>query len=244
MSEDGTAHQRSPTDALRVGVAIPAAGSGQRMGGVRKPFLELAGEPILLHALRPFLADQRVVAVCVALTEADAAEPPSWLSELDSRIQILAGGATRRASVERAIATLPDDVTTIAIHDAARPLVTADLVSRCIDGTEAGIGVVAGCPAIDTMKMVDADGLITHTPKRSKLWHAFTPQVFPAELVRRAYASGTEVGTEELTDDAALVERIGSVVRMIACGRENMKVTTPGDVFLAEALMNLRGPFQ
>ena len=104
------------------------------MGGVRKPFLELAGEPVLLHALRPFLSDSRVVAVAVALADEDAASPPAWLIELDPRVSVVTGGETRNESVRRAIEALPQDVTLIAVHDAARPLVSTEVVAECIEG--------------------------------------------------------------------------------------------------------------
>ena len=221
----------------RVGVAVPAAGSGRRMGGVRKPFLELAGRPVLEHALRPFLADERVVAVVVALSTADSDDPPAWLTALDPRVGIVEGGQSRGASVARAIDALPHDLDVIAVHDAARPLVSPETVAACIDVAAAGDGAVAGCPAVDTMKTVDAEGWIDATPARARLWHAHTPQVFPADALRRAYASGHE----DATDDAALAEAIGVRVRMIDDGGVNPKVTRPHDVVVAEALLRARG---
>ena len=201
------------------------------MGGVRKPFLELAGEPVLVHALRPFLSDPRVVAVAVALTEEDAASPPEWLLSLDARVSVVAGGDTRTESVRLAIEALPQDVTVIAVHDAARPLVSTEVVAECIDLAATGVGAVAGCPAVDTIKEVDEQRRVVATPDRATLWHAQTPQVFPAELLRRAYQGAGATAT----DDAALVERAGGTVRMIDAGRTNMKVTGGGDVALAEA---------
>ncbi|MCH7991694.1 MAG: 2-C-methyl-D-erythritol 4-phosphate cytidylyltransferase [Gemmatimonadetes bacterium] len=236
MTEAGTASERSPHRVPRVGVAVPAAGSGRRLGGSRKPFIELSGEPILLHALRPFLADARVVAVVVALGAEDAADPPSWLTELDVRVRVVAGGASRAESVGLALAVLPDDVTVIAVHDAARPLVTEDVVRACIDLASTGVGAVAGCPAVDTMKAVDTDAYIVATPDRSTLWHAQTPQVFPADMLRRAY----EQEGVSATDDAALVERAGGRVRMVDGGPSNIKVTRPGDLALAEAILRAR----
>jgi len=224
----------------RVGVAVPAAGSGRRMGGVRKPFLELAGEPVLVHALRPFLADRRVVAVVVALGADDAADPPAWLTALDSRVRVVPGGASRAASVRNALAALPDDVDVVAVHDGARPLVTPEVVGRCIDVAAGGEGAVAGCRAVDTMKEVDAEGHVVRTPERARLWHAHTPQVFPAAIARRAYAADEET-LAAATDDAALAEDVGAVVRMVDAGPGNLKVTTPGDLPLAETLLAARG---
>ena len=217
---------------------MPAAGSGERMGGVRKPFLELAGEPVLLRALRPFLDDPRVVGVVVALSADQAAGPPDWLRALGPRVVVAPGGATRSQSVRAAIAALPAELDVIAVHDAARPLVTSEVVSSCIDLALEGFGAVAGCPAVDTLKRVGTDGAVIETPDRASLWHAQTPQAFPAHVLRSAYADTTAEGT----DDAALIERAasGTVVRMVDAGPFNLKVTRPLDVTLAEAILRSR----
>jgi 2-C-methyl-D-erythritol 4-phosphate cytidylyltransferase len=219
----------------RVGVAVPAAGVGLRMGGVRKAFLELAGRPVLAHALGPFLAEERVVAVVIALSPDDVSDPPAWLTELDPRIKLVAGGETRSQSVRAALAALPDDVDVIAVHDAARPLVASEVVTRCVDLALEGFGAVAGCPAVDTMKVVDPRSRVVDTPDRATLWHAHTPQVFPAEALRGAYATEASEGT----DDAAVVERYGGSleVRMVDEGASNLKVTLRSDVLLAEAIL-------
>lgn len=206
------------------------------MGGARKPFLELLGEPVLAYALRPFLAQDSVVAVVVALAPGDAASPPGWITDLDPRVSVVAGGATRTESVRNAIAALPSDVDVIAVHDAARPLVSAEAVAACVAVAAQGEGAVAGCPAVDTVKEVDGAGRIIATPDRSSLWQAHTPQVFPAALLREAYAA--EGGST--TDDAALVERVGGTVRMVEAGAWNLKVTHPEDVPVAEALLRAR----
>jgi 2-C-methyl-D-erythritol 4-phosphate cytidylyltransferase len=206
------------------------------MGGVRKPFLELDGEAALLHALRPFLSDARVVAIAVALAPEDAEHPPPWTASLDPRVRLLRGGSTRTRSVRAALAALPGDLDVIAVHDAARPLVSPDVVARCIDAAAGGLGAVAGCPAVDTLKRVDASRYVVETPDRSTLWQAQTPQVFPAALLRAAYADPTREGT----DDAALVERVGGRVLMIDAGPLNLKVTRPEDVIVAEAVLRSR----
>lgn len=220
---------------VRVGVAVPAAGSGRRMGGVRKAFLELEGLPVLVHALRPFLARAEVVAVAVALPSEDALEPPEWLTELDPRVRVVAGGATRTESVRNAVQALPRDLTVVAVHDAARPLIRPELVARCIELAASGEGAVAGVPAVDTLKETDDAGIVARTLDRSRIWQAHTPQAFPAALAFQAYG---EAGGEA-TDDAALVERLGGRVRMVDGGRWNLKVTRPEDLPVAEALLRL-----
>jgi 2-C-methyl-D-erythritol 4-phosphate cytidylyltransferase len=206
------------------------------MGGVRKPFLDLLGEPVLVHALRPFLSDPRVRSVLVALSLEDSRDPPPWLTDLDPRIRVVAGGETRGASVRAAIEAMDDDIDVIAVHDAARPLVSAEVVSACIDVAAGGVGAVAGCPAVDTMKRVDLERAIVETPDRTSLWHAHTPQVFPASMLRQAY----ERGDVSATDDAALVEAAGARVVMVDDGGLNPKVTRRDDVAVAEALLAVR----
>ena len=222
---------------LTVGVVVPAAGSGQRMGGRAKPFLELSGEPILLRALRPFLEHTGVREVVVSLPTADAESPPDWLIEADRRIRVVAGGETRRDSVWAGLQALSDGLDVAVVHDGARPLVSRDVVRRCIDLAGRGLGGVAGVPAIDTIKEVDDDGHVVATPDRSRLWHAQTPQAFPLRVIidayRRAFTDGFLA-----TDDAALVERIGGRIMMVESSADNLKITRPEDLELAESLLS------
>ena len=227
--------EESGESAIRVGVAVPAAGSGLRMGGTRKAFVELDGEPLLMRALRPFLNDHRVATVVVSLAPEDADEVPGWITTLDDRVTVVKGGATRTESVRNAVRVLPTDLDIIAIHDAARPLVTSATVRECIDVANTGICAVAGCQVIDTMKFVDEEFQVVETPDRNLLWHAHTPQVFPADLLRRAYESG-KVGT----DDAALLEPLGVRVQMVDDGGMNIKVTQPEDMVIARAILRLQ----
>ncbi len=205
------------------------------MGGVRKPWLELAGEPTLRHSLRPFLADERVVRVTIALAAEDADDPPEWLRDLDERVVTVAGGSSRAASVARAVNALPDGLDVILVHDAARPLVDRDTIDRCMRAAASGVGAVAGLRVTDTLKEVEraADGpRIVGTPDRTRLWHAQTPQGFPADLLRRAVEREDLFDTA--TDDASLVEAIGGTVIMVQGHPDNLKVTRPEDVPVAE----------
>lgn len=226
-------------EAWTVGVAIPAAGTGSRMGGVRKPFLELDGEPLLLRSLRPFLEHPRVEAMAIALGEQDFLDPPSWLAGADPRIRLVLGGSTRGESVRAALEALPASVDVVAVHDAARPLVTREIIERCLQEVGPGRGVVAGWPAVDTLKEVDHGGRIVGTPARDRIWHAQTPQVFPRDMILEAYREAARSGMVD-TDDAALVERIGGEVVMVLGSASNLKITCPADLVLAEALLRGR----
>jgi 2-C-methyl-D-erythritol 4-phosphate cytidylyltransferase len=197
---------------------IPAAGAGERLGAsVPKAFAVLGGKPMLewsLEVLRE-VCDRVVVAV-----------PADRVAEPD----FVAGAAYRSESVRNALEAAPE-AEIVVVHDAARPLVTADLVRRCIDGLAGYDGAIAAAPVTDTIKEVEGERVIS-TPDRSRLWAVQTPQVFRAAILRQALE-----GDLTATDDAALVEAIGGTVRVVEAPRENLKVTTPFDVRVAEMLL-------
>lgn len=222
-----------------VGVVVPAAGSGRRMGGLAKPFLELSGEPILMRALRPFLEHSGVREVVVSLPIPDAESPPAWLIEADQRIRVAVGGETRRDSVWAGLQALSGTLDVVVIHDGVRPLVSRDVVDRCIGLAGRGVGGVAGVPAVDTIKEVDGDLRVLATPDRSRLWHAQTPQAFPLELIMDAYHRAFKEDVLA-TDDASLVERVGGQVVMVESSGKNLKITRPEDLDLAELMLSRR----
>jgi len=224
-----------------VGVAVPAAGLGERMGGVRKQYLELAGEPVLLWSIRPFLVLRDVVAVAVALPKDDLTEPPDFLLDLDPRVVLVPGGDTRRDSVWSALQALPGDAGTVVVHDGARPLVSKEVIDECIRVAREGVGAVAGCPAVDTLKRVREDRRIVDTPDRTELWHAQTPQAFPRSVLENAYMRAIAEDWPA-TDDSGLVERAGGEVVMVSSPARNLKVTRPEDLALAELLLDLGRP--
>ena len=230
----GPGRTASPT----VGVVIPAAGLGKRMGGVKKLFLALGGVPVLLLSVRAFLDRSDISVVVVALAPDDMDDPPEWLRDVDPRVRLVTGGATRTDSVRAGLAALPAQVTIVVVHDGARPLVTGGIIDRCIAKALQGRGAVAGWPAVDTMKEVDHEGRVLGTPDRSRLWHAQTPQAFPRHMIATAYASADLV--TEATDDATLVERVGGAIVMVEGHPWNIKVTRPQDVGIAELILNMR----
>lgn len=224
---------------VRAAVVIAAGGSGRRMGGVRKQYAELLGEPILLHSLRPFLAHPSVECAVVALPAEDAADPPASLTGLGERVVLVAGGAERGESVHRGLEAVPESVDVVLVHDAARPLVTREVIDRALAVAATGVGAVVGVPVTDTLKEVDAEGRIVGTPDRAVLRAAQTPQAFPRAMLLDAYRRAEQEGVVA-TDDAALVERYGGTVVIVEGAPENLKVTRPSDLVVAEALLRAR----
>ena len=220
-------------------VVIPAAGSGRRMGGVPKPWIELDGEPVLLRSLRPFLEHPRVQWVVVALRKEDIETPPKWVSDLDPRVTLVIGGDERASSVMRALEHVPDEATVVLVHDAARPLVTRELIDRTLAAVGEHQGAIAALPMADTVKRVVA-GKVVETPDRAELYRAQTPQAFPTKLLRDAYRAAALLGRLG-TDDASVVERFGGHVAVVEGDPDNIKVTEPGDVAVATTLLARRG---
>jgi 2-C-methyl-D-erythritol 4-phosphate cytidylyltransferase len=202
---------------------VPAAGRGERLGGeVPKALTACAGRPLFEWSVGVLEAvcDRVVVAV-----------PPGYETGPDR----VTGGASRSESVRLALAAAPE-ATVVVVHDAARPLVTRELVEACIaaaagDGVD---GAVAAARVSDTIKEADEDGRVVRTLDRSRLWAIQTPQVFPAGVLRRALDSGDVASA---TDDASLVESMGGTIHVVEAPRENFKVTSRVDLLLAESLL-------
>lgn len=216
-----------------VALLVPAAGSGVRMGGVRKPFLQLAGRSVLARALAPFLERGDLVEVVVALAGRPDPDDPVFR---DPRVRTTPGGANRFESVATAFDRLESAAELIAVHDAARPFPPVGAIEACVRLAARGIGAVAGIPAVDTVKRTSGTGMIVDTPARDTLWYAQTPQVFPRDLFARAVARCRSEGPPP-TDDATMVERLGADVRMVPASAGNMKITCPEDLAIAEALI-------
>ena len=216
-----------------VALLVPAAGSGVRMGGVRKPFLKLAGRSVLDRALAPFLARRDLVEVVVALGSRPDPRDPVFG---DPRVRVTPGGTNRFESVANAFEHLESEAEVIAVHDAARPFPPPGAIDACVRLAARGIGAVAGIPAVDTVKRTSGHNVIADTPARETLWYAQTPQVFPRELFGRAVEHCRADGSLP-TDDASMVERLGAEVRMVPASASNLKITCPEDLAVAEALI-------
>jgi 2-C-methyl-D-erythritol 4-phosphate cytidylyltransferase len=203
---------------------VPAGGSGERLGADRpKAFVLLGGRPLLEWSLDALseACDRIVVAV-----------PPEHEQPPDR----VAGGASRSESVRNALAAAPE-ATVALVHDAARPLVTPGLIRRCLEALGDGIdGAIAAAPVTDTVKEADEDRRVVGTLDRSRLWSIQTPQVFRADVLRRAL----DVSAETLagaTDDAMLVEAAGGTVVVVEAPPENIKITSALDLRVAEAVL-------
>lgn len=215
---------------MRAAAVIVAGGSGTRFGGpVRKQYLEIGGKPVLLRAILPFLHHPRIAAVVVVLPPEDVEHPPSWLA-LD--VTIVPGGAERADSVRAGLLAVPEDVDRVLIHDGARPFVSTEIIDRVLDAEG---GAIAAVPVTDTIQQVDANGVIVHTPDRGALWQAQTPQGFPRAAILDAHRRAAEQGVAA-TDDAAIYARYAGTVRVVMGAYENLKVTRPEDLPVAEAI--------
>ncbi len=212
-----------------VALLVPAAGSGDRMGGAHKPFLELGDRRVLDWALGPFLERRDVVEVIVAVSSARIHQP---LGCVDGRIRTVEGGDSRFDSVARALDAVRSVPELVAVHDGARPFPPPEVIDHCIRDAGNGRGTVAAIRAIDTVKRVSRAGLILETPDRRCLWYAQTPQVFPHDLFRRAVDGARAAGWAP-TDDASMVERVGGRVKVVESSGTNLKVTSPHDLRVA-----------
>jgi 2-C-methyl-D-erythritol 4-phosphate cytidylyltransferase len=197
----------------------------------------VGGVRLLLRALTPFATHPRVCHIVVVLPAEDAARPPSWLAPLLSdRLTVVAGGEERQHSVANGLARLPDIASIVLVHDAARPFVDAGLIDRVIAVAEHGAAAVPGVPLADTVKETDTAGLVTRTVPRERLVAVQTPQAFPRAMLETAHQRARSENGAAATDDAVLCERIGAAVRVVAGSPRNIKVTTPSDFLVAEAL--------
>ncbi|MEP6598687.1 MAG: 2-C-methyl-D-erythritol 4-phosphate cytidylyltransferase [Actinomycetota bacterium] len=216
---------------LTVAAILVAAGDGARLGGsVPKAFCEIGGQTLLERALRPFAAHAGVRDL-VVVARADQLDRAAGLAPL---ARVVAGGATRQASVACGIAALSEDVDTVLVHDVARPFVPAEVIDRVLAALMSGAdAVVPTTQVLDTVKRVAPSGAVLETVDRSTLRAAQTPQGFRRGVLEAAHRHSAAAVS---TDDAALVEACGGRVVVVDGADESFKITRPWDLLLAEAV--------
>jgi 2-C-methyl-D-erythritol 4-phosphate cytidylyltransferase len=218
---------------------IAAAGQGTRLAGKRpKQFLELAGVPIIFHTLRAFEQCEVIEEIIVVIPAQDSAGFLSFANKYNLRklAKVVPGGATRAESVLRGLEAVREVTAEIvAVHDAVRPFVTPDEITRTVEAARLeGAAILVSTP-VDTMKEVRA-GMVLRTLKRSELRSALTPQCFRYKLLRHAYDQ-TDVSDPELTDESSLVERLRVRIATVEGSARNIKITRPEDLAIAEVLL-------
>ena len=220
-----------------VGAIIVGAGRGERMGGVDKIFAPLGGTPILAYSIAAFQASRLVDFIVVVLSERNIEQGRAIVraGRWGKVVAVITGGERRQDSTRAGLAALPD-CAIVAVHDAARPFVTTDLIRRGVETARTSGAGVAAMPVKETIKQVRDDGLIIATPPRETLWAAQTPQFARREALARALDAAQERG-RTVTDEAAALEAIGEPVVVFAGSYTNIKVTTPEDLILAAALL-------
>ena len=219
---------------------VPAAGSGRRFGGgVPKQYLQAAGKPLIEHALDALLSHPAVDGVVVALA-ADDPHWPGWTSLHGKPVVACIGGGERADSVLAALQALPAEAgeqELLLVHDAARPNLCAEDITKLIDAAATHAdGAILAAPVRDTLKRAGDDACIASTEPRDRLWRALTPQAFRRDLLRRALESA-QADAIVATDEAMAVERLGLHPALVEGREDNLKVTTPADLALAEFLL-------
>lgn len=219
---------------------IPAAGSGVRLGSeIPKPFIEIGGRSILEHTLLKFVAAEGLVQIIVATSKeyfSAVEEIFDSLQDHNIAFKVVEGSRERQLSISNALPHILDEAELVAIHDAVRPFVEVKDILKCCEVASQIGGAVLGVPAKDTIKKVSGNELIESTPDRKYLWQAQTPQVFQKQLILKAYESALQENYFG-TDDASLAERIGGKIKMVEGARENLKITYPIDLKIAELLL-------
>ncbi len=217
---------------------VVAAGRSERMGGIDKMFAALAGRPLLAWTLRAFKNCDAIEAVILVVASESIGRAATLVREwrFTNVREIVAGGAERQHSVRAGIDAAAG-AAIVAIHDGARVLVTPDLIARGVDLARESGAAICAVPSRDTVKQAGGDPpIVRGTLARSAVWLAQTPQVFDRTLLLRAH----EAAAATATDDAALIEALGHEVRLYDGAYANLKVTSPEDLVVAEALLRER----
>lgn len=222
----------------KVAVIIPAAGAGKRFGGdVKKPFAQIDNRPIFIRSIELFLnrPDVCQTILTVAPEDYDVVKEKYAANIMFMGIKLVQGGVERRDSVRAALEHVADEADLICVHDAVRPCVLESWIDQVFAEAEKSGAAILGAPLSGTIKRVADSGVIDETVPRAGLYEAQTPQVFKRKVLLQAYADLPADFAP--TDDAQVVERTGHPVAVVATDHRNIKITTPGDMALAQALL-------
>lgn len=214
---------------------IVAAGSSQRMG-FDKLSATLQGKPVLQHTVEAFLAAESISSVIVVCPEARWIQIPGLQSH--PAVTRVDGGVQRQDSVEQGLRALPPGTVLVAVHDGARPLIACEDIDRCVAAARAHRAASLARRVTETMKRSDQDGFSSEAVDREQLWSMETPQVFDVDLLRKAYNHVCAQGLS-VTDEVSALQAIGVPVKFIESHHPNLKITTPADLKIAEAMMNM-----
>jgi 2-C-methyl-D-erythritol 4-phosphate cytidylyltransferase len=226
----------------KLAVVVVAAGKGSRMGTAEsKQYLQLSGKPILVHTLALFQRIQQVDTVVLVTGADDVDRCRGYIGQygLSKVNHIIVGGKERQDSVFKGLKVLDADVDWVMVHDGVRPFAAEEHVLACWNKAMEADAAVLAVPVKDTIKVVDSEGTIESTPDRRSLWAIQTPQAFRLSALIRAHREAETAGFVG-TDDAMLVERIGMQVSVVEGSYDNIKITTPEDLPLAEWLLHKR----
>jgi 2-C-methyl-D-erythritol 4-phosphate cytidylyltransferase len=223
---------------MRCGVLLLAAGGGRRFGSrLSKQFLDLDGAPLFVHSLRVFSALREVKEILLVVPESSMNFTEQIVSreKIKKPFRIIAGGAYRGESVSKGLRQLSKDADIVLVHDAARPLVSRDVVRRVMNAAKKHGAALAAWPLSDTLKGADGQGRVKKTISRSNLWCAQTPQGFRRSIADKCLLKPSPTAT----DDAELAERKGVPVFVVSGSPLNIKITYPHDLILAKRLKSL-----
>ena len=222
---------------------IVAAGSSQRMGS-DKILMKLGPMPVLVRTVLAF-QNNPLIDEIIIVTKMDKIEQIAKLcddSGLTKVKMVITGGATRMESALAGVSAVRKGAKLIAIHDGARPLITQDVINRTVYAAQKYMSAVPAIPNTDTLKCVDADGVITGTVDRASTYRVQTPQVFEADLIKGALSKAVKDNLP-ITDDCSAMDRMGIKTHIVEGDNNNIKITTPNDLVIAEAIIKNRGDY-
>ena len=220
---------------------ILAAGLGKRMqAGHNKQFIEICGQSVLTHTLTVFAQIPEIAKIVLVVRAGEEDTCQNMIPEIAENKTVLAiGGKERQDSVHNGIRAITWECEYILIHDGARPLITEEVIRRTLLAAQNSGAAICAVPVKDTIKQADSDGNVLATIPRESLWAVQTPQVFRADLIRRAYENAY-VHNHYGTDDSSLVEYLGEKIKIVTGDYENIKITTPEDIPTAEQILQKR----